>query len=130
MASSEPTILLVEDDADLRDTVSELIALRRLGCCLGVGSLAEATAHAPRAQRCSLAILDINLGDGVPSGLEVYRWLVQLGFPGRIVFLTGYGADDPRVQEAHRIGLRVLTKPISVNVLYSLAVGIAESPEP
>jgi FixJ family two-component response regulator len=119
----EPTIFLVDDDADLRDTMSDLIALRGIGCCLGVGSLAEARAHVTGAQRCSLAILDINLGEGAPSGVDVYRWLAQLGFPGRVVFLTGYGADDERVQEAMRFGLQILTKPIGVSVLHSLTVG-------
>jgi ActR/RegA family two-component response regulator len=121
--SVEPTILLVDDDADLRETMIDLIGLRGLGICIGVGSLAEVQTHAARTHRCSLAILDINLGEGAPSGVDVYRWLVQLGFAGRIVFLTGYGADDPRVQEAIRIGLRILTKPISVSVLHSLTVG-------
>jgi FixJ family two-component response regulator len=120
MASLEPTVLLVDDDADLRDTMTDLFALRGLGRCLGVGSLAEAKAQAAQVERCSLAILDINLGEGAPSGVDVYDWLVQLGFRGQIVFLTGYGADDPRVEEANRIGLQILTKPISVNLLCSL----------
>jgi DNA-binding response OmpR family regulator len=119
------TILLVDDDADLRETMSDLIALRGLGSCVGVGSLAEAKQHAVRAQRCSLAILDINLGEGAPSGVDVYRWLVRAGFPGRVVFLTGYGDDDPRVEEANRIGLQILTKPISAGLLCSLTTGTA-----
>jgi FixJ family two-component response regulator len=123
MSSVEPTILVVDDDVDLRDAVSDLYALRGLGPCLGVGSLAEAQLHVARAQRCSLAVLDINLGEGAPSGVDVYRWLVQVGFPGQVVFLTGYGTDDPRVQEANRIGLQILTKPISATLLCSLPVG-------
>jgi DNA-binding response OmpR family regulator len=122
MPSLGATILLVDDDVDLRDSIADLLAIRRLGQCLGVGSLAEARAQADRIMACALAILDINLGPG-PSGVDVYRWLVEAGFRGQIVFLTGYGADDARVQEAHRIGLQILTKPISTDRLYALAAG-------
>jgi hypothetical protein len=42
-------------------------------------------------------------------------------FAGRVVFLTGHGADDPRVQAAARIGdVSIVTKPIGIEELASL----------
>jgi DNA-binding response OmpR family regulator len=130
MASVAPTILLVDDDEDLRDALSDLLALRGHGTCLGVGSLADARAQAARVLACSLAILDINLGEGAPSGVDVHRWLVEVGFSGRIVFLTGYGSDDPRVRDATRLGLQILTKPIGVDRLYALTAAATGSHAP
>jgi DNA-binding response OmpR family regulator len=83
MAILDPTILLVEVDADLRDTVSELMALFGLGFASEWARWLNAKAQAALARRCSLAILDINLGEGAPSGVDMCRWLVQLGFPVR-----------------------------------------------
>jgi hypothetical protein len=45
-----------------------------------------------------------------------------------VVFLTGYGPDDPLVQEASRVGeARTLSKPIGVTELVALAAEAHES---
>ena len=70
---------------------------------------------------CGLALLDINLGAGVPSGLDAYRWLKDNGFPGRTVFLTGHARSHPLVREARELThVQVLSKPIESAVLLAL----------
>jgi FixJ family two-component response regulator len=73
-------------------------------------------------EQCETVILDINLGPGEPSGLDVYRWLREQGFAGRIVFLTGHAADHPLVSQAYRLGAHVLQKPARIQRLLA-AIG-------
>jgi DNA-binding NtrC family response regulator len=110
-------LLMVDDDADLRDTFADVLS--SLGHrAVVVGSLAELTTHRGEALGCSLAVLDINLGPGAPSGLAVYRWLKEVGFGGKVVFLTGHGTDDPQVQEVVRAArVEVISKPMGIDRL-------------
>ena len=79
-------VLLLDDDADLRETLGELVGLLSGRRCIGVGSFAELTAARERVLGCDLAILDINLGDGQPTGFCAYDWLRTQRFGGRILF--------------------------------------------
>jgi DNA-binding NarL/FixJ family response regulator len=118
---SQHATLLVDDDADLRDTVGDLLSLHNLGDCVRAASLAEVEAQRAEVVACSFAILDINLGANQPTGIDIYRWLKRAQFSGRIVFLTGYNADDPLVKEAARIEVApILSKPISASELVAL----------
>ena len=70
---------------------------------------------------CSLALLDVNLGAGVHSGLDALRWLQAQGFPGRAVFLTGHAHSHPLVREAHELkDVKVLSKPVGAKELMAL----------
>jgi DNA-binding response OmpR family regulator len=114
--------LFVDDDADLRALVRDVAATLGIGQCVLAGSLGEVEEQRTEVLACSLAILDINLGWASASGVEVYNWLRQEQFAGQVVFLTGHGEDDPRVRDAARIGgARILVKPITLDVLASLA---------
>ncbi len=113
-------MLLLDDDADLRETMRDVIRLEGREC-LGVGTFAELVELGDRIFDSSLAILDINLGPASPSGVDAYQWLRERGFEGRIVFLTGHARTHPRVDEAHRLGdARVLQKPILAGQLRAL----------
>lgn len=86
--------------------------------CLTAPSLAELKNQAQAALGVQLAILDVNLGHGEPTGLDVFNWLKSNGFKGRIVFLTGHADNDPRVREVSGLhGTEVLSKPISIDDL-------------
>jgi DNA-binding NtrC family response regulator len=124
-----PAILFVDDDADLRQLVGDGLAWIGVSRCTLAGSLADVEAHATDALACSLAIVDINLGFGAPSGLDVYRWLQHARFRGRTVFLTGHGAHDPQVMEASQLGsVEILSKPIGFDRLATLAFEASQAP--
>ncbi|HEX8433783.1 response regulator [Archangium sp.] len=116
-------VLVLEDDEDLRSILCELLSAVGAEACVGAGSLAELERQRVEALGCGLAILDINLGAGVPSGLEAYQWLRGNGFSGRTVFLTGHARSHPLVRQALELPhVQVLSKPIDSKVLLSLVV--------
>lgn len=114
------TVLLVDDDEDLRAVLSEFLLMEGASC-VAVASLAQVEAQADAALATQLAILDVNLGERQPNGVDVCRWLRERGFVGPIVFLTGHAANDPRVVEASRQpNTRVLSKPVASDAIVSL----------
>ena len=113
-------VLVLDDDADLRELVCELLAPSSASC-IAAGSLKELEERESDAVACDLAILDINLGENEPTGIDACRWLHAHGFGGEIVFLTGHAASDPRVMEAAALTrARVLTKPLEAARLTEL----------
>ena len=113
------SVLLLDDDDDLREAIADLLGL--FGArCVAMPSLRALVDAQAAALGCTLAILDVNLGDGQPSGVEAYEWLRGQGFAGRIVFLTGHAASHPAVARAARLGVRVLAKPIESSELRAL----------
>jgi DNA-binding response OmpR family regulator len=116
-------VLFVDDDDDLRELLPEFL-LTEGARCVVAASLAEVEAQADAALAAQLAILDVNLGDGQPTGVDVCRWLRDRGFAGPIVFLTGHAATDPRVAEAtSQPNTRVLAKPVSSDTIVQLVGG-------
>jgi FixJ family two-component response regulator len=113
-------VFLLDDDEDLRESLGDLIATVD-GGCVKAGSVREMQSHAGEVLNCSLALLDINLGEGHPSGLDACAWLHANAFPGRIAFLTGHGHAHPLVRQAEALGgVDVFSKPLEVPVLMKL----------
>ena len=114
-------VLYVEDNDDLRELVAELVTCVLKRRCVGVGTYEELVTLGEDALRCSVAILDINLGPNRRSGIDASVWLRDKGYTGRIVFLTGHASTHPLVVEAARIGdAEIFSKPIDVDRLRSI----------
>ena len=112
------SVLLLDDDIDVRESVGDLVTILCGRDCVAVGSFDELTAARERALACRVAVVDINLGAGKPTGLDAYEWLRAERFAGRIIFLTGHAANHPLVQRAAAFdGGRVLAKPVGLSDL-------------
>lgn len=112
------SILLVEDDTDLRETLE--LALQGMGVqeVFSVGGLKDLQALGLQALRCTCAVLDVNLGPRQPTGLDVGSWLRSNGFTGRIIFLTGHAGAYPLIRSAcERLDIVLLEKPASLSQL-------------
>jgi FixJ family two-component response regulator len=80
--------------------------------------------RAAQVLRTGLAILDVNLGPGEPSGVDIYRWLRGKDYHGKIVFLSGHARTDPQVEEAARIsGVDFFQKPLAFDEIEALILG-------
>jgi DNA-binding response OmpR family regulator len=116
------SVLVVDDDEDLRETVSDVFRFAGIERRVLAASLAEVEQQAEAALASRLAILDVNLGEGRPTGVDVSHWLREHGFGGIIIFLTGHAASDPRVVAAAAVpNTRIIEKPISFHDMLQLA---------
>jgi DNA-binding response OmpR family regulator len=114
-------ILLLEDDDDLREALSDLLLQEGAEGCVAAGSLAQVKEHAEEALGCDLAIIDVNLGEYAPSGIDAYRWLRARHFSGQVVMLTGYATSDPLVEQLRALpDVTVLPKPTGIDRLRPL----------
>jgi DNA-binding response OmpR family regulator len=116
------SVLIVDDDEDLREMISDVFRLAGIQRRVLAASLAEVERQAEAALSCRLAIVDVNLGERAPTGVDVTHWLRQHGFSGRIIFLTGHAGSDPRVVAAATVSnTRIVSKPLSLRDLLALA---------
>ena len=122
MVQARSSLLLVDDDDDLRESFEDLVAsLDGRRDVLAAMDVDAMIALGPRALDCGLAILDVNLGAGKPSGIAALMWLRDHGFRGKAVFLTGHGRSNPEVEKAEALqGVPVLGKPIGTDEIVSL----------
>lgn len=112
--------MFLDDSEDLRELMKVLLKSALGVDCLCFGSLIEFQRSCDDVLHAKLAILDINLGVNVPSGIDAFRWLTEHEFPGKIVFLTGHARANPQVTLAEKHGVQVLEKPLHPNVLLSV----------
>jgi DNA-binding response OmpR family regulator len=109
------TVLIVEDDRDLRETVSDL--LRLLGYRVHTACDGEEGVCVFR-QRCDE--IDIVLLDAVmprKSGFEAYKEMDTIRPAIPSLFVTGYNAVHGGNSEEDTGGTGVIQKPYSIEVL-------------
>lgn len=115
------SVLFVDDDDDLREAMRDILERLSVAGVVAACSLQDVEGKRDEALACDLAILDINLGTGEPTGVAICEWLRREGFTGRIVFLTGHASNDARVREAAGVAhSQIMTKPLSVSALREL----------
>jgi len=115
-----PRILICDDDPDIAEVMGEFFQDHGIDSVI-THSFDEVVAHRPEALSCSLAILDVNLGFGQPSGVDVFRWLQREQFAGTVVFLTGHAVTSAILEGARMLGVPILSKPIEGETLLRLA---------
>jgi DNA-binding response OmpR family regulator len=111
-------VLIVEDDDDLRESTAQLFELSEDVLVYAAAGLMGVQNFGAIVFTCSLAVIDINLGPNLPSGIDVFKWLRAHGFSGKIAFLTGHGVNHPLVFEASLLdGVEVYQKPMGLEQL-------------
>ncbi len=105
--AEKPLVLVVDDDADVRNSISDMFASVGVEA-IGFGSTAEFL-HARAPDRPSCLVLDLRLPGS--SGLELQAQLAAAGIHIPIIFITGH-ADVPTSVRAMKAGaLDFLPKP-------------------
>ncbi|HEV7515630.1 MAG TPA: ATP-binding protein, partial [Thermoanaerobaculia bacterium] len=110
-------MLLVEDHADTREAISELLRLNGHDV-LTAESVASALAAIGGGGDCpfDLVISDLGLPDG--SGLDLIREIrARCGSEVKAICLTGYGMEEDIRQSREAGFLAHLTKPVSLQEL-------------
>ena len=113
MTGPTPLVLVVDDDASVRDALDLLI--RAAGWEAETYPSAEAFLARPRALVPSCLVLDVSLPD--LNGLDLQRRIGTDRGDLPIIFITGYG-DVPSTVRAMKAGaVEFLTKPFRDDVL-------------
>jgi FixJ family two-component response regulator len=122
MSDANSTVLIIDDDADLRASVGRL--LRSLGIDVQLfASISDfLKSDLPDGPTC--LVLDVRLPD--QSGLDLQRELASANRKIPIIFITGYG-DIPMSVEAMKGGaIEFLTKPFrDQDLLDAIQLGLS-----
>jgi DNA-binding response OmpR family regulator len=112
--SSRKRILIVDDDAALRDSLREQLELLNQYEIAESGTIGEAL-EALKEQIVDLVILDVNLPDG--DGREGCREMRASGYKGPVIMLTARDSDNDAVFGLDSGANDYVTKPFRFNVL-------------
>jgi len=116
--SNQPLVIVVDDDAAVRDAVRELMLSAGMEC-VGFASTRELL-ETDVLGRPGCLVLDVRMPGS--SGLDLQLHLTASGNPKPIVFLTGYG-DIPMSVQAMKAGaIDFLTKPVRDQTLLDAVV--------
>jgi FixJ family two-component response regulator len=122
MGETNPSVCIVDDDAEFRDSVARL--LRSVGLKIReFASVAEFLA-APTADGPTCLVLDVRMPGG--SGLDLQRDLAAANRQLPIIFITAHG-DIPMTVRAMKGGaIEFLTKPFrDQDLLEAVETGLA-----
>jgi two-component system response regulator PilR (NtrC family) len=122
-ARQSPAVLVVDDEADLRELLS--LTLVRLGLDVDTAESVAAARSCLAGRRYSLCLTDMRLPDG--TGLELVREVAQSSGPP-IAVITAYGSAENAVAALKAGAFDYLTKPVDLDQLRLLvrsAVGAA-----
>jgi DNA-binding NtrC family response regulator len=107
-ASKHGSILLVDDDRHLSDSMSQW--LRELGYSVDVAGTYDEAVQRINARPYDLALVDIRLGDR--DGFDVLRYSRGKRPDQTVVLITGYGSADVGVEALRAGAFDLLTKPL------------------
>src|ERR1700747_657999 len=123
MTDAKPTVLIVDDDPDLRASVARLFRSVWIGTRV-FASIPDFVKSHPPDDRPTCLVLDVRLPG--QSGLELQRELAAAHRELPIIFITGHG-DIPMTVQAMKGGaIEFLTKPFrDQDLLDAIQVGLA-----
>ncbi|HET9716500.1 MAG TPA: response regulator transcription factor [Pseudolabrys sp.] len=118
----EPLVVIVDDDASIREALHELIlsaGMKAVSFASSRDLLGSTVLDGP-----GCLILDVRMPGA--SGLDVQRQLAANGNPMPIIFLTGHG-DIPMTVQAMKSGaVDFLTKPVRDQTLLDAVIAAIE----
>src|SRR4029453_1653139 len=112
--ANKRTILIVDDDAELREALVEQLALHEEFEAVAVESGTKGVQAAKNGQ-VDLVIMDVGLPD--VDGREAVRILRKAGFKAPIIMLTGHDTDSDTILGLESGATDSLTKPFRFAVL-------------
>jgi FixJ family two-component response regulator len=122
LAEPEPTVLVIDDDRALRESLGRLLRSVDLKAQL-FASIPEFL-NAGRPQGTCCLVLDVRLPG--QSGLDFQRELARSDIQLPIIFITGHGDIPMSVQAMKGGAIEFLTKPFrDQDLLDAIALGLA-----
>ena len=116
------SVLIVEDEQSIRDTLAELFDVE--GNVISSAALLPEALERLRKQRFDLIVTDLRLGGKRDGGLQVMALAGMLSPDAMVLVLTAY-PDDSNRQASLRLGaLHFLEKPVDLATIAQLAATV------
>jgi len=112
-SASDPSIFIVDDDEDIRSSLSR--ALRTRGYNVRAFASAKAFLDSRAFEQPGCLVLDFGMPE--MSGLDLQRLLVNRGRAIPIIFITGHGGVPEAVQDIKNGAVDFLEKPFRQEAL-------------
>ena len=122
MTEPKPTVVVIDDDRDLRESLGSLF--RSVGLDVQLFSSGPEFLKSGRSEAPTCLVLDVRLPDA--SGLDVQRELAAADIRVPIIFITGHGDIHMSVQAMKGGAIEFLTKPFrEQELLDAVQLGLA-----
>ena len=122
MLDAKPTVLVIDDDAGLRDSVARLLRSLGLDAQLFASISDFLKSNPPDGPTC--LVLDVRLPE--QSGLDLQRELAAANRELPIIFITGHGDIPMSVQAMKGGAIEFLTKPFrDQDLLDAIQLGLS-----
>jgi len=122
MSESDPTVLVVDDDPALRESVGRL--LRSVGLDARLFASVPDFLKSERSDGPTCLVLDVRMPGG--SGLDLQRELAGADDGIPIIFMTGHSDIPMSVQAMKRGAIEFLTKPCrDQDLIEAIQLGLA-----
>ena len=122
MPDAKPTVLIIDDDVELRNSLERLLRSMGLGAQLFASISDFLASDLPDGPTC--LVLDVRLPG--QSGLDLQRELAAANRELPIIFITGHGDIAMSVQAMKAGAIEFLTKPFrDQDLLDAIEIGFA-----
>ena len=122
MPEAAPTVLIIDDDAAIRESLGRLLPSAGIETRLFASISDFLKADRPEGPTC--LVLDVRLPG--QSGTDFQRELNVSGIQIPIIFITGYGDIPMSVQAMKRGAIEFLTKPFrDQDLIDAIQIGLA-----
>jgi FixJ family two-component response regulator len=108
MTEQQPLVFVIDDDASVRDGVSDL--LRSVGVSVESFRSVQEFLQGKRVDAPGCIVLDVRLPG--TSGLEFQRTLAESSIQLPVIFISGYGDISMSVRAIKSGAIEFLTKPL------------------
>ena len=117
-------VAVIDDDETLCTALAMFFETIGVTQCTIALNLAELETKRAKIPQIDVIFLDVNLGVNQPDGIFVYHWLINNGFTGRVIFMSGHARSHPKIEEIQKIaGTYFLQKPMPLKEIEALVKG-------
>ncbi len=112
------TILVVEDDEDLRGIYKEILEVYDYDVQIAINGLERVEKF--KQKKPSLVIMDADMP--VLDGYKAFKQIKEIDNNAKVIIVTGFSDTEPKSIEAMKLGLiKIISKPLGVDELLMLA---------
>ncbi len=119
------SVLIVDDDSGMAETLADILSV--FGYAVTTASSAVTAVRVVTQTRPDLVLMDVRMS-GL-SGVEALKTMKALAPQLAVIMMTAFARDD-LAEEARRVALAVLPKPLDMERLLALLTQVARSEGP